>query len=151
MERKNTLLEIGNIRLFAKFTYFYFYFVLIIALKENVTINLNQFCFQIRMRVNNLFQGIHQTIWIYSFEAIDKRNIILSGIRILFPFQINTSLVFHQRVRSTSFKDWQRTIRSLRKHRSYSSDRGEFHDLCHLDIDSEMALEKCTQTHGCQR
>ena len=43
MERKNTLLEIGIIRLFAKFTYFYFYLVLIITLKENVTINLNQF------------------------------------------------------------------------------------------------------------
>ena len=57
-----------------------------------------KFGFQIWMGVDNLFQGIHHTVSVYSFEAIDKRKVILRGIRILLPFQIKSSLVLHQRV-----------------------------------------------------
>ena len=148
MERENAFLEISFIRFFAEFAYCYFYRILIITLQYNFTINLNEFGFQIWMRIDNQFQCIYHLVRIYSFESIDKRNVILCGIRILLPFQIKASLVLHQRVIIASLIDRRRAIRSMRKEGCYCSHRGAFHDLCHLNVYFEMTLEKCAQAHG---
>ena len=96
MERKDTLLEIAILWLFIEFTNFYFYGVLIIALQYNFAVNLYELRLQIRMRVDRLFQGIHHEVCLYSFEAIDKRNVILSRIGRFLPFKIQSALVLHE-------------------------------------------------------
>ena len=144
MEWKDTLLKIGVFRLFTDFADCYFYGSLIITLQYNFAVNLHEFRFQIGMCVDNLFQCIYQSIRIYSFQAIDKRNVILSGIRILFPFKIESQLVLHQRVKSASLIGRLKVVRRLRKEGCDSPHCGAFHDLNHLDIDLETTLEKCT-------
>ena len=96
------------------------------------------------MRIDNLFQGIRHTVSIYTFETIDKGYIILSGIRILLPFQINTSLILHEWIELAWLIYWQRAFRTMRKEGCYSPHRGALHNLCHLNIDIETTLEKCT-------
>ena len=150
-ERKNTFLEIGSIGLFTEFTDFNTYLILIIALQDDFAVNLHQLRLQIRMCIERLTKSLHQLVGIYITERINKRNVILGRVWILRPFKIDSPLILHQRIRVAWLIDRETTIRRFGKQGCYSPDSWMFHNLIHLDMDIETALEKCAQTHGSQR